>query len=499
MDFQRSVFPVALLLAGRPCLVLGGGKVATRKVSLLLEAGADVTVTAPDVTDDLRQLADKAAIRWIPHPFEPADLDGMVLVYAATSNRTANRAALNLCRRRGILCCPVDDAWADGDFLTPATVRDGDLSIAINTAGHACRRSRLVKQSLSRHIQFVNKAELLVIGTSHEQLDIASRERLQRLGDHLDSCGDLVFRVWGIHEFLLLHTCNRLELHAVGVPDKTSLALLLRILEFDRLEPGQYYVHTGMDAFDHSCAVAAGLLSQMPCEYHIVAQIKDALQAATVLQHAGGMMQEWVDAVLHISAELRGRFGPSTASAEIEDMALDFLQDTCNAATGGRVLLLGTGRLGTAVLRRTAARLAFRSLDWFWHRTAPCVPAALQDRVTPRPLDQLHRCLSGADVIISALESDRFILSAPDLQARAGDPARPLTILDLGVPRNVDPAISTLSGPVTLTDLDGLKRWNHRTTTDTAALRERCHELVIEHKAYHDKLVASFQGRDPRQ
>jgi glutamyl-tRNA reductase len=499
MDIQQRVFPVALLLAGRPCLVLGGGKVATRKVSLLLEADAAVTVISPALGNELRQLADQSAIRWIPRPFEPADLDGMFLVYAATDSRIANRAALNLCRQRGILCCPVDDAWADGDFLTPATIRDGDLTIAINTAGHACRRSRLIKQSVSRHIGLVNQAELLVIGTSHEQLDIASRERLQRLGSHLESCGDLIFRVWGIHEFLLLSTCNRLELHAVGVPDKTSLALLLRILEFDRLEPGQYYVHTGMDAFEHSCAVAAGLLSQMPGEYHIVAQIKDALQAATVRQHAGGMMQEWVDDVLHISAELRSRSGPSTASAEIEDMALAFLQDTGNAAAGGRVLLLGTGRLGMAVLQRAAERLAFRSLDWFWHRTAPCVPVALQERVTPRPLDQLHRCLPEADVIISALDSDQYILSAPDLQARTGDPARPLTILDLGVPRNVDPAISTLSGTVSLTDLDGLKRWNHRTTTDTATLRERCHELVIEHKAYHDKLIASFQGRDPRQ
>ncbi len=497
---QQSVFPVSLLLGGRPCLVLGGGKVATRKVKLLLEAGADVTLVSPALSVELQALAGENAFRWVSRRFEPADLDGMCLVYAATDRRATNRAALNLCRQRGILCCPVDDAWADGDFLTPATVRDGDLTIAINTAGHACRRSRLVKQSIERHIGFINKAALLVIGTSHEQLDIAAREALQRLGSRLDTGGRMICRVWGMHEFYLLNTCNRLELHAVGVSDPECIALLLSILGFDHLPADGYYVKTGWDAFEHACALCAGLFSQMLCEYHIVAQIKDALGSAMQQGWAGGMMQEWTDAVLHVSAEMRSHFDAPHGEREIEDTALDYLQENGPRTTNGtRLLLLGTGRIGTSVLRKVMDRFPFESIEWFWHRTPPAIPVNATTPVTLYPLTDLRDRLPGAGVIITALAADRPVLSATDLQCPGGNDT-PLVVLDLGLPRNVGRVTpDRLPSSVRLIDLDALKAWDRNDTANAERLQAKCRELVLEHKAYYEKLVTSFQGRDPLQ
>jgi len=123
-------------------------------------------------------------------------------------------------------------------------------------------------------------------------------------------------------------------------------------------------------------------------------------------------------------------------------------------------------------------------------------PAPTATPVTLYPLSRLKERLPGADVMITALRTDQPVVSAADLQA-AGD--GPLTVIDLGVPRNVDPASqATLPPRIRLLDLDDLKRWSRRQSTDVYKLQAQCRKLVLEHKAYYDKLVASFQGRDPR-
>ena len=99
----ESVFPVGLLLDGRPCLVVGGGKIATRKVRSLVEAGALVTVVSPDVQAELAELIAAGTIKHHARDFAAEDVAGQFLVFAATSIEPINRRVLEECARHNVL------------------------------------------------------------------------------------------------------------------------------------------------------------------------------------------------------------------------------------------------------------------------------------------------------------------------------------------------------------------------------------------------------------
>ena len=88
--------PVFLKIKDRPCLVVGGGKVAARKVSLLNRAGARITVVAPETCDVIKTLVEQGAVTCVEREFREEDMDDVVLVIAATDNETVNRAVSEL-------------------------------------------------------------------------------------------------------------------------------------------------------------------------------------------------------------------------------------------------------------------------------------------------------------------------------------------------------------------------------------------------------------------
>ena len=102
-DFPRFVYPVMLDLSARPCLVVGGGAVAERKVEGLVEAGARVTVVSPSLTHRLLGLATDAHFRWRPREYVAGDAEGFVLVMVATDDMSVNALVAAECRERGIL------------------------------------------------------------------------------------------------------------------------------------------------------------------------------------------------------------------------------------------------------------------------------------------------------------------------------------------------------------------------------------------------------------
>ncbi|MGI8807614.1 MAG: precorrin-2 dehydrogenase/sirohydrochlorin ferrochelatase family protein [Acidimicrobiales bacterium] len=126
-------YPVNLVLDGRPCLVVGGGHIALRKVEGLLACGAQVRVVAPRVTAELRSLAQ---VVFDERPWQPDDIDGVWLVIAATDDPAVNRAVYDAGQRAGIWVNGADDP-ANCSFTLPSVVRRGDLQIAISTGGRS--------------------------------------------------------------------------------------------------------------------------------------------------------------------------------------------------------------------------------------------------------------------------------------------------------------------------------------------------------------------------
>ncbi len=156
------MYPIYLKLSGSSVAVIGAGAVAERKIQPLLDAGAHVTVVAPDATDGIRQLAEDGAVVWKRRPFRRSDMKHQTLVITATSDVAVNAKVYALASRRRQLVNSVDDP-AHCSFYVPAMVRRDPLLVAISTSG----RAPLFAKRLQR---FLDKKLYPGIGTEVEQL-----------------------------------------------------------------------------------------------------------------------------------------------------------------------------------------------------------------------------------------------------------------------------------------------------------------------------------------
>jgi precorrin-2 dehydrogenase/sirohydrochlorin ferrochelatase len=174
-----SLFPVFLKLAGRPCLVVGAGRVGEPKIDSLLAAGATVNVIAPEATDAVSQWARAGKISWQPRPFEASDLFGIFLVVVATSSRELNESVYREARRRNVLCNVVDDP-PRCDFYYPAVVSRGELKIAISTGGRSPALAQRLRRELEQQFGPEWEAWLEAVGRERQRLlalPIGSEER----------------------------------------------------------------------------------------------------------------------------------------------------------------------------------------------------------------------------------------------------------------------------------------------------------------------------------
>lgn len=164
-----TYYPIFLDLRGRPCLVVGGGEIATRRVEELLQAGARVTVISPEVTEIIRDHADTGELRHIKRPYRQGNLSGYFLVYAATGVPEVDAMMANEAKATGVLLNVVDRP-ALCDFITPAVIRRGDMSIAISTDGRCSGFAKRVRREIEALIGSEYGAALESVAAQRERL-----------------------------------------------------------------------------------------------------------------------------------------------------------------------------------------------------------------------------------------------------------------------------------------------------------------------------------------
>ncbi len=143
-SIQYIYYPVFINLNKKRCVVVGGGKVAERKVYSLLRSGADVTVISPEITDNLRKYKDKGRIEHIGRKYRNGDLRDAFLVIAATSDEKTN----HIVSRDAPFLVNVVDKPEMGNFIVPSIVRRGPLTIAITTSGSSPAVSKTIRKEL---------------------------------------------------------------------------------------------------------------------------------------------------------------------------------------------------------------------------------------------------------------------------------------------------------------------------------------------------------------
>lgn len=144
-------YTVCLNLKGCKCLVVGGGKVAERKVQTLIDCGGNVTVVSPVITSKLDRLNNDGIISCILREYNSADLDDVFLVISATDNEALNGMIADECFRRKILVNVVDDP-PKCNFIIPSTLNRGALSVSVSTGGKSPLLARKLREQLEETI-----------------------------------------------------------------------------------------------------------------------------------------------------------------------------------------------------------------------------------------------------------------------------------------------------------------------------------------------------------
>ena len=164
-----AYYPIFLNLTGQPCIVIGGGAVAERKVEGLLQAGAWVTVVSPTLTSKLISVAAQEAIRHIPRAYQAGDLRGYALAFVATADPGVSAEVATEGRDLGVWVNAADDP-SHCDFILPSLLRRGELIVAVSSGGSSPALSRAIREELESYFteDYTTLAE--VVGEVREEL-----------------------------------------------------------------------------------------------------------------------------------------------------------------------------------------------------------------------------------------------------------------------------------------------------------------------------------------
>lgn len=169
-------YSISLDLNNKGCLVVGGGKVAERKVRSLLECGARVRVVSPEITPGLASLAGEGKILFREGRYRTSDLEGIFLVIGSTDQEAVNRQVADDCAARNLVVNIVDDPLK-GNFFVPAVVRRGALTIAVSTGGKSPMLARKIREELESVYGPQYEEFLDMLGSLREDI-------LQHYSDH---------------------------------------------------------------------------------------------------------------------------------------------------------------------------------------------------------------------------------------------------------------------------------------------------------------------------
>jgi precorrin-2 dehydrogenase / sirohydrochlorin ferrochelatase len=146
-----KMYPVHLIVTGRKCVVIGGGKVAERKVKMLLECGADILVISPNLCPELQLLKNKGLIKVIDRQYRNGDLKKAYIAIAATGSTDINHLVATAARANHVLVNTVDDPL-NSDFYVPSFLRRGNITISISTSGMSPALARKIKTKLEKEL-----------------------------------------------------------------------------------------------------------------------------------------------------------------------------------------------------------------------------------------------------------------------------------------------------------------------------------------------------------
>jgi glutamyl-tRNA reductase len=328
-------------------------------------------------------------------------------------------------------------------------------------------------------------SELLLLGTSHKTAPLAVRERialperraeqfLAELNEHPE-----------IREAVVVSTCNRTELYVVvSDPVEAETTVLGMFARQAGLRPTELIeaisTHTNCDAARHLYRVTSGLESMIVGEAEVQGQVKRAYEAALAARTTGPLTNKLFRAALATGKRVRTETSIGAGGASVASVAVEAARNALGGGLASRhVLIIGAGE--TAEL--TARALSEQGVATMFvanRRRERAIALAQRFGGDTIALDGMPAELERADIVVSSTASPHYLVHAEELaQVMTLRGGRPLLLLDLAVPRDIEPACAAIDG-VTLVDIDGLQAQVARTHRARKMEARRAEGIVEE-------------------
>lgn len=331
--------------------------------------------------------------------------------------------------------------------------------------------------------------KLFVAGLSYKTAPVELREQLAVAPSKLGCRACRLKVVGGLDEVVLLSTCNRVEIYGVAPVVNGNIKSLFQLLAAFPCDVRDHlYVHEDGEALRHLFAVTSGLDSMVIGETEITGQVKQAYEAARQARLTGRHLNRAFQKAMQAAKDIRTRTGIGRGATSVGSVAVELAEKIFGKTLPQqRVIIIGAGQMGEACLRHLAKRgassiiVSNRSFDR---------AEALAGEVGGRAVrfDDRHAALVEADIVISSTGCPQTILDRVDVEEiMRARRQRPLFLIDIAVPRDVDPDVQSLAN-VYLYNIDDLE------TIVRANVRHREQELALC-RAILDRRAAALRAQ----
>ena len=300
-----------------------------------------------------------------------------------------------------------------------------------------------------------------LIGLSYKTAPIAIREQLSCVVADVPSAAlTATSRFEGLREVVVLSTCNRVELYAAFENAGDHAGAMGSLLsEITGVETAVFlpntYQHNDKAAANHLFRVAAGLESLVLGEPQILGQVTHAYTAAIAGKTIGDTLDALFRAAIRVGKRARAETAVSRNPMSTSSLAIAHAEKRLDGLRDKHILIVGLGEMGRLALKRLEAR-GVKQITLTNRTDRRAAALAAEHGVAHRPFADLQHAIAQADVVISATSSPQIVLTGAMVSGAMAGRTRPLILLDIAVPRDIDPATRTIPH-VELTDADELQ------------------------------------------
>jgi glutamyl-tRNA reductase len=340
--------------------------------------------------------------------------------------------------------------------------------------------------------------DLVLVGVSHRTAPVAVRERLAVVPEAMDAALGELAALPGVREAVMLSTCNRVELYLATADGDRAIAgvteALARRAGVAELELGQHlFERRDAEAVHHLFRVACSLDSLVIGEPQILGQTKQAHETAIKHGTAGGVLNSCFQSAFRVARRVRRETAIARNPVSVSSVAVELARQVFGSFANRRVLVVGAGKMSELAARTLRTHGATLTVTNRTRSRADELAGRFQASVAD--WTDLRGALTAADIVIASTGAQRPVLThALVSEVQRSRRGRPLFLLDIAVPRDVEPTVGQLDG-IYLADIDDLQKVaaEHREGRKSEAAEAEAiveQELVRFLKAWRGRQIA---------